>query len=406
MTKIQKITSSAKLIATCTLALFAISGVAAAAGKRIVHEFTGGTDGNSPTLAGLITDGKNNYYGVTAGGGNTNCELGCGTVYRLSKNEVRTLYAFTGGNDGYRPGGRLLRYNREFYGVTAAGGENDLGTIYKLSHDGTHTVLYSFVGGTEGANPGGTLVADGDGNLYGVAGGGIGNCIGGPCGTVYKLAPDGVYTLLHAFDPLKGEGTLPSGLVADTEGNFYGTTTYGGTGSGDQCAPYGCGTVYKITPQGVITFIRNFVGLTNDGSTPQGGLTIDANNNLYGTTYEGGGFEDGTGLGTVYKLTTSGEFTILHSFNCEGGDGCLPYTGVSVDAQGNLYGTTYYGGDNSDGVIYKVTPDGQETALYSFDSDVDGAFPGIPLSASANTVIGTTATGGVSDAGTIYQLRY
>ena len=328
-------------IATVTLTLFVFaSGVSAATGKRIIHEFAGGTDGANPQIEPLKKG--NDYYGVTAGGGgSTGCENGCGTVYRLSGTEVSILHVFRGGEDGYRPSGPLIVYNQEFYGTTYYGGVNDLGTIYKLSRDGTYTVLYSFAGGTQGLNQYGKLVADTEGNIYGLAGGGVGNCFGGPCGTIYKLTPAGEYSVLHAFDPLTSEGTSASyGLVKDSEGNLYGTTVFGGTGMGDQCPPDGCGTIYKITPEGVITFIRNFVGGIVDGSKPYGGLTIDANDNLYGTTFEGGGVEDNTGLGTVYKLTPTGQFTILHSFHGTGMDAVLPYTGVSLDAQGNVYGTT------------------------------------------------------------------
>jgi len=406
MVQTLRITRRGTFIAPFTLALFVFaSGASAATGERIIHDFTGGTGGAHPQIEPLKKG--NDYYGVTvSGGGSTNCEGGCGTVYRLSGREVSILHAFKGGDNGYAPVGPLIVYNQEFYGTTYYGGANDLGTIYKLSGDGTYTVLYSFVGGTQGLNPYGKLVADAEGSIYGLASGGVGNCFGGPCGTVYKLTAAGEYSVLHAFDPLKGEGTSASyGLVKDSEGNFYGTTTFGGTGSGDQCSLYGCGTIYKITPEGVITFIRNFEGGVVDGSKPYGGLTIDANDNLYGTTYEGGGFEDNTGLGTVYKLTPTGQFTILHSFHRNGADAVLPYIGVSLDAQGNLYGASYYGGANGDGAIFKVTPNGHETILYSF-SQPNGDFPSRPVPAARNSLIGVTDTGGANNFGTIYQLNY
>jgi uncharacterized repeat protein (TIGR03803 family) len=231
-------------VAVGVAAAFGLPSATAATGKRILHEFTGGTDGAFPQVE-PITDGRNNYYGVTAGGGSSNCEDGCGTVYRLYRREVTILYAFTGGEDGYLPYGPLLLYNREFYGVTAGGGANDKGTVYKISRDGIHTVLYSFVGGAEGGGPSGALVADGDGNLYGIAGGGIGDG-----GTIYKLTPNGDYSVLHAFDPLQGEGTLPSyGLVAASDGNFYGTTIFGGTGG-----------VTNARRTGVVLFTRSHPG--------------------------------------------------------------------------------------------------------------------------------------------------
>jgi uncharacterized repeat protein (TIGR03803 family) len=208
--------------------------------EKVLHAFAGGSDGAGPN-AGLILDDRGNRYGTTSAGGGTGgfCgETGCGTVFKLAPNgnEV-VLYAFTGGSDGYAPfGGLIADAKGNLYGTVCCGGD---GVVFELSRNGILTVLYSFAGGDDGAGPIGSLIMDKKGNIYGTTNsGGTGcNAIGG-CGTVFKLTPTGTETVLHTFTDGRDGGYPAAGLIADSDGNLYGTTSTGGAGGNE--------TVFKV----------------------------------------------------------------------------------------------------------------------------------------------------------------
>jgi uncharacterized repeat protein (TIGR03803 family) len=222
----------------------------------------------------------------------------------------------------------------------------------------TLTTLYSFTGGADGTQPNG-LVRDSAGNLYGTARyAGDLNCDEKQgCGTAFKLNKAGTLTVLHTFAG-GADGALPEGtLVIDSAGNLFGTTVYGGNiycgNSG------GCGTVFKLNAAGKKTVLYAFPN-SLEASLPGGSVIEDANGNLYGTTAWGGG---GTcaNCGTVFKLrATGGTFTILHAF-AGGTDGQLPYAGLLRDVAGNLFGTTYLGGTFNGGTAFKIDSAGKET---------------------------------------------
>jgi uncharacterized repeat protein (TIGR03803 family) len=220
----------------------------------------------------------------------------------------------------------------------------------------TLTTLHSFTGSNgDGKDPLAGLIADASGNLYGTTfkGGGSRNCYDG-CGTVFKLTPTGTETVLYSFTS-SGDGANPdAGLIADASGNLYGTTHNGGSPN----CPYRCSTVFKVTPAGTETVVYSFTG-SFDGSGPRGGLIADASGNLYGTTYQGGKY----GFGTVFKVTPSGSETVLYSFS-DGSDGGEPYAGLIADASGNLYGTSQ--GTDAHGVVFKVTVTGAGNILAPF----------------------------------------
>jgi len=210
--------------------------------------------------------------------------------YLASAQTLTTLHSFDGA-DGYNPGGAALVQTSDgnFYGTTAHGGTNGncginggCGTVFKITPSGTLTTLYNFSGGSDGAYPSG-LVQASDGNFYGATseGGNLGNCFGEGCGTVFKITPTGTLTTLHIFDETDGVGPTP--LVQATDGNFYGTTFAGGANG--NCTE-GCGTVFKITPAGMLTTLHNFGG--TDGYWPSAGLVQATDENFYGTTYAGG----------------------------------------------------------------------------------------------------------------------
>src|SRR5271166_3337245 len=218
----------------------------------------------------------------------------------------------------------------------------------------TFTLLYSFTGGGDGGNPDAGLVRDAAGNLYGTTANG--GTTGG--GVVFKVDRRGNESVLYSFATIEG-GFLPySSLVRDTEGNLYGTTFTGGTG----CSPhYDCGTVFKVDSSGTETVLYSFTGGTKDGCNPWGGLVRDGAGNLYGTTSGCGA----SGLGTVFKVDTSNAETLVHSFDAA--DGAVPlYTGLLLDKKGNLYGVTEYGGPSGDGVLYKLSSSGTFTVLHGF----------------------------------------
>jgi uncharacterized repeat protein (TIGR03803 family) len=255
------------------------------------------------------------------------------------------------------------------------------------------TVLYSFCSQnecTDGAGPYGGLVFDKKGNLYGTA-------IGGGdygYGAVFKVAPSGNETKLYSFSGSPDGASPYAGLVFDTKGNLYGTTYYGG--------PSTHGTVFKVAPSGGETVLYSFTGGT-DGAYPYAGLVLDKKGNLYGTAQQGGG----NNLGTVFKVTPSGKEKVLHSFT-RGSDGGNPYAGLIFDKKWNLYGTTEQGGGNSEGTVFKVTPSGKETVLYSFCSEtkcVDGQEPyaGLVFDKKWN-LYGTTEQGGGNRNGTVFKV--
>src|SRR5208337_4751127 len=238
----------------------------------------------------------------------------------------------------------------------------------------TESVLYGFCSQAncaDGFHPNDALIMDAEGNLYGTtyAGGAYG------VGTVFELSPAGTETILHSFRKKNGkDGYTPyAGLIMDAEGNLYGTTYAGGA--------HGQGTVFELSSSGIETILHSFAGHETDGAHPLAGLTMDAKGNLYGTTVGGGDYKGcHGGCGTVFEVSAGGTETILHSFAKKGNDGRGPSAGLIMDASGNLYGTTDLGGAHFYGTVFELTPDGTETVLYSFCSQgglncTDGANP-------------------------------
>ena len=266
------------------------------------------------------------------------------------------------------------------------------------AHAQTETVLYSFAGApSDGANPWVKPAFDEKGNLYGTTlGGGAYNY-----GSVYKLEPSGTETILHSFDSDGSDGYSPyAGLVSDN-GIIYGATQLGGA--------YGQGTVFELTPTKngwTETILHSFALNGTDGAEPFAGLVLDKEGNLYGTTYEGGEYNQGT----VFKLTPSGTETILHSFDFNGLDGYYPDGTLVLDGKGNLYGTTTYGGPygcNEDGcgTVFELTPSGKERILHSFGASGDGSNPyGSLVPDKMGNLYGTTDLGGAYNYGTVFEL--
>lgn len=320
---------------------------------------------NGPAYAnpnGVIWGGgKYSFIGTTSGFG----FHPYGTVFAMGSgwkrgHPFRRLYSFNknGGASGASPVAPMVIDSvGNIYGVTTFGGSSGRGTIFEITAPGTETVVHNFAG-TDGANPYAGLVIDAQGNFYGTTShGGSGTGCSGGCGVVYKLAPDGTETVLYNFTGGADGADPMASLALDGVGNLYGTTYQGG-GSG--CNGAGSGTVFKVTPGGSETVLYSFAG-GMDGAQPPAHVILDGQGNLYGTTYQGGGSGcNGSGCGTVFKVTAGGSETILYGFT-GGTDGSLPIAGLVMDAQGNLFGTTYHGGFISQGgdgfgVVFKVTP--------------------------------------------------
>ncbi len=268
-----------------------------------------------------------------------------------------------------------------------------------LAQAQTFTTLYSFSGVPDGSYPTGTLVRDSGGNLYGTTqGGGNSSCVNEflyGCGTVFRLSSTGKETILHTFTNTPDGGGPVSGMVLDSSGNLYGTTNYGGTGQ--------AGTIFKIDSGGNYSVLYNFQSNGTQGQYPIGPLIRDSAGNLYGTTSGLGG--SGCGCGNVFKLDAAGNLTVLYTMTGFYDDGSQPLGQLFRDAAGNLYGTDSAGGDRF-GTVFKVDSKGSETVLYSFKNLSDGANPwsGLLVNEQKKNAVGTTYYGGKNKAGTIYRI--
>ncbi len=313
--------------------------------------------------------------------------MGCGAIFKLSPpGAVTALYTFTGGSDGGKPHDTLIADAAgNLYGTTLRGGAHNFGVVFKLTPGGVETVLHSFAGGGDGAEPTAGLIMDGAGNFYGATtGDGRLNA-----GTVFKLAPDGTQTVLHAFSPQRDGARPLGGVIMDKHGNLYGAAYNGGDNRR--------GGIFKIRPNGKFSVLYSFTGGA-DGSGPESDLIMDRQGALYGVTMQGGG---PCNCGVVFRLAPDGTETVLHSFT--NFDGSSPGAGLIMGERGNLYGITFFGGRHGVGTVFQLSPDGTETVLHSFAGDhaspPDGVLPAGRLILYMNKLYGTTASGGPTTSG-------
>lgn len=380
------------------------------ASESVLYAFAGGNDGADPESAPILINGE--LYGVTTLGGNGGCAFvhGCGTVYRLNASgEERVLHVFKSAKDGEAPSVSLIEFDRNLIGTTSLGGGpackdghvKGCGTVFEVTPSGREGILYRFPGKAQGARPASSLTHS-KGNFYGETGaGGSGKCyftnIRG-CGLIFKMDPGGRVHLLYTFKGGQSGGSPQGGLLL-YKGNFYGTTSAGGdTG----CTfSYGCGTAFTMTPSGSLTTLHAFGRTLHDAALPVTGLVL-LGGAFYGTTASGGANDcafSGSflGCGTVFKLTPSGKFTLLYSFTGNS-DGAYPNGLVAVN--GNLYGTA--GSTNGCGTVFEMTPSGKETTLYQFKGGSDGCGP-TSLTYTGGTFYGTTGNGGAYNSGTVFS---
>jgi len=267
-----------------------VFGVDPEGGVRTLYAF-GETDAGQEPIQGLILGSDGNLYGTTP---SCFADCGYGTVFKITLGgALTTLHSFHG-TDGAVPSGRLIEASDgRFYGTTSHGGRKNpdcisaCGTIFSVTREGVEKTLYRF-NFVDGYAPVGTLAQDPNGSFYGTTAGGgnvNANCSFG-CGTVFKFDSTGALTTLYSFSG--SDGAVPiSGLIGATDGNFYGVTEFGGSGSCAEYYPLGCGTVFQVTPTGVLTVLYNFTTV-GDGAYPYGGLFQATNGSLYGTTQSGG----------------------------------------------------------------------------------------------------------------------
>lgn len=295
------------------------------------------------------------FYGMT----NTGGTYGYGTIFKMTSSGTITIIRhLNGATDGGTPTGELIKgFDGNFYGMTNTGGSTGYGTIFKLTPAGVYTVMRSFTYATDGTNPKGHLVQGKDSVLYGITYGG--GTYG--YGTIFKITTSGSFSVLRHFNKTADGGQSYSSLVEGRDGNLYGLTYYGGT--------YGYGTLFKITKAGVFTVLRHLNG-TTDGGYPQGDIIQGSDGNIYGSCYSGGS----KGNGTIFKMTTGGVYTVLRNLAAST-DGGNPYGVLYQNSDGVLYGLNRTGGAYTSGTAFKITTVGAFTLLHSFSPATEGGTP-------------------------------
>jgi uncharacterized repeat protein (TIGR03803 family) len=305
------------------------------------------------------------------------------------------LYSFRGGADGASPDAGLISVNGELYGTTYFGGAANSsvlsGTVFKISPSGVERVLHSFGGGADGANPHAGLI-DVNGELYGTTGDGGEHGEG----SLFEVSPSGAESVLYSFGA-SGDGTTPLAGLIYVNGALFGTTYFGGAN--------GSGTVFEVSPPRAESVLHSFGSL---GGSPEADL-IDVNGELYGTMPQGG--SNGDYFGYVFKIGTSGQESHVYQFK-GGNDGAYPLASL-IDVNGDLYGTTFYGGGTRGtgcigslgcGTVFKIAKSGMESVIYRFRGGADGAGPEGGLVDVNGDFYGTTTRGGAVNGGTVFEV--
>jgi uncharacterized repeat protein (TIGR03803 family) len=408
--------------------LHSVAGIHSSVQESVLHSFNGqngtagvsnSTDGADP-FGGLIEDSHGNFYGTTYYGG----QYDVGTVFKLAAGVESVIYSFTGpdngglggmtgSTDGAHPNaGLVLDSAGNLYGTTVQGGidyaanAGGHGTVFKITPQGVETILYAFclTGCSDGELPFSQLILGADDNLYGTAGGGTSHG-----GIVYRMTLAGAETVLYSFKAATMDAVGPqAGVIRDSAGNLYGTADGGGNNS--------FGAMFKITPDGAESVIYSFCSVNTasancvDGSYPSTGLIWGADGNIYGATGSGGLYD----LGTVFRMTPEGNLTVMHSFCGEANirgctDGAEPIGSLLQASDGNFYGMTHGGGANDWGSIYKITPTGVETTTFSFQADNNANTSSLDPTAGLTEGLdgnfyGMTDPGGSSSEGTLFSL--
>jgi len=368
-------------VATMLLVLQLCAALASAQTYTPLYTYPVGAGSYSGILPyGQMSQGRDGkFYSTVQNSGVTDR----GTAYSMTTaGQFTGLHDFcllAGCTDGsYPDGGLILGADGNLWGTTTSGGTSNEGTVFKMTPAGNATILWSFnARNSEQGYPYHPVLLAQDGNYWGTDPG----VYSGTYGVLYKITPAGALT---AFPFNYTNGANPNIPTQGTDGNFYGIARGGGA--------HGFGTVYKATPSGVITVLHDFAAGVLDGNLPVGTLVQGNDGNFYGMTYAGGA----SNLGTIFKISKTGNFSLLYSFKGWGfGDGALPYTGLILGTDGNFYGSTANGGTKNAGALFKFTPSGTITTLYSFCAVTcsDGYYPEVPLVQHTNGKIYSNSTG-------------
>ena len=370
----------------------------------VLHHFgNGASDGANPDQA-LVEDANGNFYGTTVAGGTSND----GTIYKVTSGGAYTvLHSFTGADGASPQSGLVLASNGNFYGTTTGGGKYNVGVVYQMTPGGTVTDIHAFNNNlpyVDGWGPIAALIQGSDGYLYGTAEYGPNS---GGHGIVFRLSTDGLsYTILHNFAYADGVVTYNPVMQA-SDGNLYGTCYEGGA--------YGSGTIYQLTLSGTFTKLYDFYTdsqyMSLNGAYPDAKLAEGTDGALYGITELGG--TELYGAGVAFKITTSSTFTKLHDFGStatDANEGITPSPGLTLGSDGNFYAASVGGGQNGYGTIYRLTPSGTLTILYSFSTpsgnprvNADGFYPlGNVIFGSDGNLYGTAFYGGTYGYGTVF----
>lgn len=393
MKRIQQI-AFRKSIHKSALALFVVAGalfcVQSASSQMLttLYNFQGPPSDGSWPCAGVVLDATGNLYGTTQFGGQDDD----GTTFKLDTNGMETLlHSFTAGTDGENPCDPLaIGPRNELFGTALYGGYNGNGTVFVIQND-KFKAAYDFPGGSDGSFPDGLQYSNGA--LYGTtAQGGNAQCAGG-CGTIFKLDRFGHQTVLYSFHGSDGRGP-GAGVIRDEKGNLYGTTNFGG--QNNLCPPYGCGTVFKLDPLNKLTVLHSFTGGANDGWFVVTGVVQDSKGNLFGTTSGGGTWN----MGTIYEITNGGEEKVLYNFSGppDGATPNQLFLAPNDMLYGTTYSggdaTQCVGLGGGCGTIFMADKLGHERVLYRFSGITDGAQPTGPVVFdSEGNMYGTTQSG-------------
>ena len=353
-----------------------------------------GANGSHPR-GGLVLGTDGYFYGTTVDGGAN----GLGTIYRMSPGgDFTTLYSFEGGTNGANPSAALIQgADGDFYGTAYSGGGSNVGTVFRFSTNGVLTTLAS-LSGTNGAHPDVALVQAADGSLLGCASDGGPDTRANPdgghgFGSIFRVTTNGTLTALVLFNCVNG--ATPCGLIHGSDGNYYGTTVWGGrTYVSSQFL--GFGTVFQLT-NGVRNKLYGFTG-DNDGGFVRAGLAEGADGAFYGATAFGGVNK----VGTVFRITPQGAFSNLVAFT--GNNGSFPYAALTWGGDGYWYGTTYQGGYYTCGTVFRLSSAGAFSSLAYFPGGEQSSYPRSALVRGPDgNFYGTTVGGGPSGYGTVFR---
>jgi uncharacterized repeat protein (TIGR03803 family) len=384
-----------KLSNVFAMLVFLCAGLTPSHGQS-VEEILGFPNSMSAGAYGTLTQGRNgSLYGTTDGQGSTQNPNGTIFTVDTDGSMPTSLFSFDGANGQEPFYGMTLALDGNYYGTTIGGGASNSGVLFKISPSGTYSLLYQFTGGADGAYPVGPPVQGSDGNLYGVT-----DLGSGTDGTVYKYTlSTGTFSTIFSLNPDGSQGNGPlAQLTQAADGSLYGTTIVGGASN--------CGTIFRVTTAGVLLSVYSFpCGL--GGYSPQAPLYEASDGNLYGTTVLGGKVDSSgdckQGCGTVFKIS-HGVVSVIYRFSGFPNDGGLTTAGLVEGTDGNLYGATVRGGTHDFGTLYQISTSGQYRLLYSF-VDAVGKYPAASLMQHTNgTFYGTTTSGGQDADGAIYSL--